>query len=261
MNLGTCVYVPPKGRLNSDAFMSNISAYSSKHPIYFYSDEKGRGIENIIANPEVTRNPHRPWIVNNTIFLFGLKLASDAKLDYMLYCESDSRVKGDHWDGVMFDEMFAGCKEPLCYGTPVAWNISQAGGEALKKVTEFGCRVLNQSGLPMPVYGWHRPGSLDTICVYPNGSLSILHMPTMLEIFNGFDVDIGRAAAQWDAWDLIIGRGIWKKFGVGLFDMFSIATKSYSGYGDAIVNESQRRDMLTGGKVVAAHQFKSDWIP
>lgn len=258
MNLGSIVYVPPKGRLNSDAFMANINAYSSKYPIYFYSDEKGRGIENLIANPEQVRNPRRPWTVNNAIFLFGLKLAADAGLDYMLYFESDSRVRGNHWDGIMFDEAFAGCLEPICYGTPVAWNISQAGRRALTKVTEFGCKVLSLSGIPMPVYGWHRPGSLDTICAYPNGSLSVLHVPTMLEIFSGFELDIGRSASTFDGWDLVIGRGLWQKFGVDLFDRFAVARRSYSGYGDLITTEKERVDMLSNGTHVAIHQVKSD---
>lgn len=253
MNLGSIVYVPPKGRLNSDAFMANISAYSSKYPIYFYSDEKGRGIENLIANPEQCKTRNR-FTVNNCIFLFGLKIAMDAGLDYFQYLESDCRCKGDEWDRVSWED-FKRNPNAIVYGTPVVHNATAGGPKTLKRLIDFAHEYQETTGWPMAVHGGC-PGLPQDLMAYPNGAVAWYETSMMAEIFSGFERDVGGYAMRMGVWDCEIGRGLYRKFGIGLFDKFSYATKTFSGYGETIMSEPERKALLISGKVSIMHQWK-----
>lgn len=256
MNLGSVIYMPPTGMLNSDAALANLSAYTSRYPIFFYSDEKSRGIENVIANPEVTRNPRRPWTINNTIWLFGLKLAMDAKLDYFCYLESDCRVGCNNWDEAGFTEMFNQNTNAVIYGSPVCYNITQQGKDVANKTIDLACKYKAMTGFPMPFYGkW--PGSGDKYALYVNGALGIYKTDVMAEIFSGFQYDIGRAAANFTAWDLAIAHGLWAKYQRELPDKIALSSVWLSQYGNEICSEKERVDMLASGQWKAVHQIKS----
>lgn len=254
MNLGTIVYVPPTGRLNSDAFLANISAYKSRYPIYFYSDEKSRGVENIIANPEVTKNPRRPWTINNAIWFFGLKVAIDAKLDYFCYMEADCRVGCDYWDDAGFTEVEQS-PGAVIYGSPVCYNICAQGKDVANKTIDLACRYKALSGMPMPFYGkW--PGSGDRYALYVNGALGIYKTDVMAEVFAGFDNDIGRSAATFTAWDLAMAHGLWAKYKHELPDKVALSSVWLSQYGNELCSEKDRLEMLASGKFMAIHQCK-----
>lgn len=256
MNLGSIVYVPPSGRLCSDAFMANINAYSSKYPIYFYSDEKGRGIENLIANPDVVKNPRRPWNVNNAVWFFGLKLAMDAGLDYFAYLESDVRVGCNNWDDAGFTEMLEQNPDAVIYGSPVCYNIAQQGKDVANKTIDIACKYKALSGMPMPFYGkW--PGSGDKYALYVNGALGIYKTSVMAEIFSGFDLDIGRAASTFTAWDLAAAHGLWTKYKHELPDKVALSSVWLSQYGNEICSEKERLEMLASGRFKCVHQVKS----
>lgn len=258
---GVVCYVPPSGKLNSEAFLRNVSAWQVNCPIYLYSDQLRDSVTNQIPNPEVVKNPRRWWNVNNCCFYFGLKLAIDAKLEYFLYLESDCRVRGDGWADKMFADAIEQMPNPVIYGSPIIYEIASSGYVPLRRATEFCCKHLSETGLAVPVYGGF-PFRHNQIYTYPNGALGIYHTPTMAEIFHGFDRDIGHCAMNTTAWDIEVGIRLWNKFGLEIFDRFAISHVSYSGCTDQLVTEAERKEMLMRGERVAVHQVKAneDWL-
>lgn len=255
LNLGTICYVPGPGRFNSDSFIKNISDYKTRYPIYLYSDVQGRGVENIVANPEQVRNPRRPWTVNNLVWLFGLKLAMDTGLDYFAYLESDVRVGADYWDEAGFNEMLEQNPDAVLYGSPVCYNICAQGKDVANKTIDLACRYKAISGMPMPFYGkW--PGSGDKYALYVNGALGIYKTSVMAEVFAGFQNNIGVSAATLTAWDLASAHGLWTKYGKDLPDKIGLSSVWLSQYGNEVCSEKERLEMLENGQWLAIHQVK-----
>lgn len=260
MQCATIAYAPPPKSDQAQAFCHNISRYATHYPLHIYSDsDQWAGVKYHIDNPEVVRDARRPFTISNCVFLFGLRLALDLKLDYFLYLEDDCRVRGDQWDKVLFDEFFE-TKDAVVGGSPIAYNIAHSGHAALKRAIEFAWRYQQKTGFAMPLYGGI-PGMGDQIAFYPNGAVAIYHTKTVADMFPGFSDDIGTTARRTTAWDLKIGLEMWRKFGISMFDRFAILTRSYSGYGETLVPEAARRHMLESGRVVAAHQFKGSYEP
>ena len=260
MKVATISYVPPKGRLNSDSFMRNLEAFDTKNQLYLYSDDSAWGL-NSIANPDIVKHPKKHFAVNNLVFLFGLNLAIDLGLDYMLYLESDVRVRGDNWDQIIFDDCFRARKTPLIYGTPVVFNISQSGFSPLRKAVGLVNEFMNVTNCPAVVHGaW--PGSPAHFLLFPNGALGVYHVPTMAKIFDGFRTNIGKSAMEIAAWDHSVGVGMYNLFGSDCIDQFQYATACYSGYGEDMTNHDFRRQLLLNGKCVGVHQCKHDdpWL-
>jgi hypothetical protein len=256
-NLISVGYVPPstKSNLNPIAFVENISAWKCKYPVLLYSDHNYDGF-NKIANPEQVKHPRFPFAVNNAVFLFGLKLAIDSKADYMLYLESDVRVRGHGWDEIIFDDFFRDGKEPILYGTNVSFNISQGGGEVVKRFIDLNHRFIKATGCPPAVHGaW--PGSPEHPILFPNGALTIAKVSFLQEVFGGFEKDIGRSALSHAAFDHEIGVKFWRKYGIEMFDHFQFSTKCYSGYGDTLMDYGQRKEKLLSGQMNAIHQCKT----
>lgn len=254
MKIATISYVPPKGRLNSESYMHNLESYKLTHPLYLYSDDPSWGF-NQIENPEVIRHPKKHFAVNNLVFLFGLNLAMDLGLDYMIYLESDCRMRGDKWDEIITNDCFRENKQPILYGTPVIFNISQSGFTPLRMGLELAHNYLRTTNCPPVVHGaW--PGSPAHFLVFPNGALGVYHVPTLNEIFNGFKADIGRSALDMAAWDHSVGVGFFTKFGVSCCEKFQFSTCSFSGYGDQMTTPEWRKDLLMSGKMVGIHQWK-----
>jgi hypothetical protein len=258
MNLATISYLPPRGQLNSEAFVANLAHWPGSLPLHLYSDDASWGPDiHHVANPEVVRNQKHWFSVNNLVFLFALKLAIDLKLDYFLYLESDARVRGEHWDQIIFDDCFRENRQPLLYGTPVIFNLSQSGPTPLLRGIDIAYRFIAMTGCPTAVHGsW--PGAKFKFALFPNGALGIYHVPTLAQLFQGFEADIGRYAASITAWDCEIGQRFYQYFGDGIFDQFQFATRCYSGYGDELTTLDQRKALLYSGKISAVHQAKTN---
>lgn len=257
MRIGIIAYVPPPKRFQSDAFVANLSHWKTDLPIFLYSDYPRDTSYNHIANPDVVKAAKFPFAVNNCVYLFGLKLAVDAKLDKFLYLEADCRVRGDHWAERIFDDCFRGGNEPLIYGTPVGFNLSQGGGIVVKRFIQLFHNSIQDTGCPPAVHGaW--PGSPLHPILFSNGASSIYDTKLATEIFTGFDKDIGRAAISTPAFDHTWGVGLWKKFGAEMFDHFQYSRITYSGFGDTLMDFHERKTLLLSGKMACVHQIKSD---
>lgn len=256
MKFGTVAYLPPRGKLFSDAFAANIGQFKSRYPIYFISDDGNWKPSRLIDDPEKIGT--RPkWAINNWLFLKSLQLARDVGLEYMIYLEADSRVGCDDWDGALLDEMFARYPSGIdCAGSPVCWDVTSGGREFAKRVIEDACEYQKAGGLPASFHGGKHPHDTSGSCYYPNGSCAIYRMQDMLKLFAGFDRDIIGNARILQPWDMEIGRRLWFNYGPNCVSHVGWLAKAYSGFGNSITTEAERWQMLKDGRKVAVHQIK-----
>lgn len=251
---GIVGYVPPPGRFNSDAFHRNVSAWKTKHRMILFSDADWAGAVKI-PNPEMFKNRHH-YSVNNAVFLIGLHIALEAGMEFFLYLESDCRVRGHEWDQTIFSD-FNTWNSIVAYGSPVIYNQSQNGHENLKRATEMAWNYQSATGLGMPQYGaW--PGAGKEICLYPNGALGVYHTKTVASFFPNSQNDLRRELGGILAWDISIGQGLWKTFGWQVFERVGFSRVTYSGCGESLITQEERKEMLVSGGKVAIHQWKGE---
>lgn len=263
MKIGTIGYVPPAGVGFPDAFLRNLRAYKTEAPIHLYSDAPELyGITHKIPNPgQAVLYRNAPLSINNYVFIQGIELALREGLDFYLYLETDVRVRGDCWDGVLFDEFFKH-DGAVAGGTPSIWNIGMCGAEAAIAALQFSSKVIKKTGRPPLVWsGAGRYGGPIGMYTYPNGAGAVFHTATLAAIFKGYQSDIGAFCANCSAWDVHIGKGLWNEFGVGVFDRLAVLKSEYSGYRDCHYSYTDRIKMLMDGAVVLVHQVKSDFVP
>jgi len=261
MKLGTVAYCPPKNKLNSDAFFSNLQKFPAKHPLYLLSDDPGRNPSRVISNPEnIGRRPH--WALNNILWFEALSLARDVALDAFIYLESDSRVYGDGWDDAVFRDYEGRYPGGIaCAGSLVAWDVNSGGKEFATKVIEKAFRYQEATGIPACFYSGKHPNDCSGGCFYPNGSGAVFDTKAMLAIFTGFDSDIPAYSKRHTAWDMCIGRFLWNYHGPKAVDYVGWLRKSYSGFGDCVVSYEERKNLLLSGQCSIVHQVKDDWTP
>lgn len=259
MKLGTVAYCPPSGVLNSDSFFSNLQKFPAKNPLYLLSDDSSRNPSRLIKNPELLgRKP--PHALNNYLWFSALQTAQDVGLDFGIYMESDSRVGRKDWDTYMFEEFFGRYPSGIaCAGTPVAWDICSGGCAFAKAVIKEAWKYQQASGLPASCYSSKNPHDTSGGCYYPNGSLMIFETAAMMKIFDGFWHDIAAYSKHLTAYDLAIGKFLWNYHGPKAIEHVGWLACSYSGFGNAVLSEKERCELLVSGSKVAVHQIKSEW--
>lgn len=257
MKLGTVVYIPPKGVLNSDAFFANISGIKPEYPLYLFSDDPRWNPSQLIKWPEFpSKKP--PWTINNFLFFKALEIARAADLDYYLFMESDSRVAGDQFDLWIFNDFFSRYPKGIaCAGTPVAWDIAAGGREFAKRVVSEAWRYQNATGIPMSFYSGKNPMDCSGGAYYPNGSLAVYETKAMNLVFGGFDVDILNFSRRLTAFDLALGRSLWHYHHEKAVDHVGWLSSCYSAYGNCVTTEAERLQFLADKKFAAVHQIKS----
>jgi len=261
MNIGTITYCPPKGVLNSDAFYDNVSKSKAHHPLFLFSDDPRWNPSQLIQWPEFSGK--RPgWTINNFVFFKALEIARAAKLDYYIFLESDSRVFGEAWDDIVFTEYFQRYPNGIaCAGTPVCWDVCSGGREFAKKVIAEAFAFQTATGIPMSFFSGKNPMDCSGAALYVNGSGAVYQTAALLSVFAGFDLDIAGYSKRITAYDLSIGRALWSYHGAKAVNYIGWLAKTYSAYGDCIMNANERKELLLSGKIVCGHQFKDDWIP
>lgn len=276
-------YVPPPKYGFPAAFLTNLQRYKTRHPLILFSDHadqyKAAGVPLPmipILNPEQQKDAtyvhgeKNNWSVNNIIFLTALRIALRGEYSHILYLEEDCRVNQDAWDGVIYNEYLAvmGNMNPdeciggsiVCFGPYNYTRLAAVRWEALVS------RNMKRN-FPIPTYG--SGGSLEEFepIVLVNGALGIYPMALMAKLFDLENT--AREAAVITAWDFEIGRRIWKIWKEGVFDHVLLLQTMFSTYGNRLTTEEERKAMLSPEgldigdgrmmKVVAAHQFKSEW--
>lgn len=256
MKVGTITYSPPRGKLNSEAFMENLAKFKATYPLYVLSDDQSWNPSQVIPNPEIIgRRP--AWGLNNLLFFEALLVAKKAGLEYFLYIESDSRVGCDGFDDRIFSEFFNRYRNGIaCAGSPVAWDICSGGRDFAARVIDQVFRYQSAGALPACIYSSKHPFDQSGGCYYPNGSLAVYKTEAMCTVFGGFDNDLPSFSKQITAYDLALGKFLWNYHGPRAVEHVGWLTSCYSGYGNAITTEKERLQMLVDGSKVAIHQVK-----
>lgn len=274
-------YVPPPTYGFPAAFITNLQRFATKYPLVLFSDHADQYAAAKVPLPMIPiLNPEQQkgatykhgekngWSVNNIIFLTALRIAQRGGYSHILYLEEDCRVNQHNWDAVMFDEFVAKSGEQrdecvggsvVCFGPYNYTRLAAIKWEALV------ARNVKRN-FPIPTYG--SGGSLEEFepIVLVNGALGIYPMDLMEKLFDLNNT--AATAAEITAWDFAIGQRMWKIWKEATFDHVLLIESSFSTYGNRLTTELERQAMLTTGldigdgrvmKVVAAHQFKSEW--
>ena len=261
--VATIVYLPPRTLPYSAAFRANIAQFEIAYPIHFLSDSADDKFAHQIAPPDkvgvntIGRKP--PWTISNYCFLKSLQLAVQKNLEWMLFLEADCRVNGDKWDAAIWNE-FQNFPAARMGGTPVCWSLNTGGRDLAMRIVDYAASYQKRAGIPMAIHGPHgNLGRAGPPCLYPNGAAAIYNVPLLARFFPDFTTD--SYATRLTAWDMHIGHCMRDTFGDGVTERIAGLTSVFSGYGDNVLTEPERKEWLHSKRIVAVHQIKDSWTP
>lgn len=264
MKIATLAYLPPSRVPFAAAFIANIREHKAEFPLLLFSDSfVGEGVE-IVANPERYARGGKPWVISNYCFLKAIQVAVRHGLDWMILMEADCRINGSGWDKKMWDE-FSTFNGALMGGTPVCWNLNRGSRILTMKLIAYANDYQVRAGIPMAIHGVHgglsaaRQGGHYQPCLYPNGAAAIYSVELLTRIFPNYGNDA--SCVSMTAWDMHIGYRMHNIFGDEMPDKVAAMASIFSGYGEEILAEHERREWLHSGRICAVHQIKDNWKP
>lgn len=273
MKLLSIGYVPPPKLPCATAFYENMRQFKCKHERILLSDHDWPDTFKLKLSPEAPYadgKPHK-FAINNVLFFTCLRVAAERGYSHMIYLEADCRVGCDYWDDIMFAEHFSVGRPLVCSGSLACYNPANYSLKAMQRweklvvdnAIKWQKKPYDQCRLNMPIatYGWKGASEKSPSCVFPNGALSILNVEWMKELFPLMSTGAVKLAETQGPFDMAIGILAWEKLKEDAYEVMAHLNCIYSGYSDVITTESERQEMLTSGRVCAAHQFKSDWRP
>lgn len=284
--LGVVGYCPPPSFPGASAFLENFNLFRPAGEAVIYSDHAPYNFIPVLDPEKIEGKDKNPqWAVNNAIFAAGVCLAARTGLTHMIYIEADCRFGCKGWDSIIFDEYFRLPFPPIAAGSLVAHACVNGGRKFYDRFTDMiASNRHSKKAHPIPIYGVPvpdekrslfpdlspsviEPGSKNDAfkpAVYPNGALGVYDVAWLCEIFGiGPDGKFKEGRHMMEivlsvAWDHVIGRRLYDRFGADVFDVVAHLNSCYSGYGNRLNTESERLQMLRDGKCVGVHQVKSD---
>ena len=252
--LAVVAYLPPEKVTGAKAFLENVTKFDTKNELILYADTPAHPEAFQIDDPETCKGQANKLAVNNCVFLFGLKIAINRKIDFMLYLEADCRVNGSGWDGILFDEFLAN-PDALLGGSPVIRNVNEASEIEKLKSNQMSIKFTQDTKIPMIFQMGDNMGFM----LHPNGAIGIYSTALLAKIFPGYEDPI-KNAYTYTAWDLEIGAHLAKQ-GYDPFAIFATLTKSYSGWKNQVLSSKERKQLMAKRGFVAIHQVKDEWAP
>lgn len=265
MNIATVAYLPPDHVPFASAFRENIRQFKTTYPLLLFSDQPDRSDMETITSPEKFKKQGRSWNISNYCFLKAIQMAVKHNLDWMILMEADCRVNGDDWDHKMAAE-FSQFGKAVMGGTPVCWNLNRGGRALTMRIIDYASDYQKRAGVPVSFHGVHggliglsQPATYQQPCLYPNGAAAIYSVELLKRAFPGYADD--GLASQITAWDMYLGYQMHNFYGDEVASKVAALASVFSGYGDEILSEQERRDWLKTGRVCAVHQIKDGWKP
>lgn len=261
MNPVSICYLPPSPVGNVDSFKANLKKFGRRFPLicYGWQLEDPHAVQ-LKQNPEYLKsNAQNKLALANATFFTGVRIAADQGYTHIIVLEVDCRVGCHDWDGIMWDEMLKKNPEAIMAGSPVVFNPAAWSRAATDAYEKFLARTYPRV-CPMPVAGSGRLAEKQHTAAFTNGALSIYRMDWLMKTFSAEMERTVDLAIRCRAWDYEIGLRLWNEFDLKAYDHIVSLNRSYSGYGELMTTESERKAWLSEGKVVAVHQVKSDWI-
>lgn len=255
MKVASLSYVPP-GNLNAAAFVRNILYYVSTHPVIWFSEREYPGLDIIkIPDPTNLKLSRNRVSLHNRLFLHAVKIAQEQKLQRFLYLESDCRCGRDGWDEVLFNEA-APYTDMFAAGTPSLYNTTRLTKSQSVAISAARDAYTTATGFKVPVYDPPIPRPIG--CWFIMGAGAVYSTAVTAEIFMGFERDAHQKAITTPAFDLFLGMRCFQLFGANAIKKLPFLPSVFSSFGDKILNEQQRVDLIKSGRVALVHQIKSD---
>lgn len=255
MTAATLVYVPKLDRLWPRFFLQNIGHYSHEYPIMFFSDyNKGKYSDFIhIPSPDPLKKSKNKTACQNYLFIHALRIARDAGLSRFIYLESDCRVGCDNWDKLMLDEWVDGS---VVMGTPNLFNTTDMPRVHWPRIESYLADYTAATGLPVAQFLANPKTRKLGSCMFMMGAGAIYDTAKTLELFPGFDSCISSYACRTAAFDLHIGLRLFQMHSIAALDKMPFLARSFSGFGNKVLNLGQRVERLRTGKSCLIHQYK-----
>ena len=264
LKLGIIGYIPPPNIGYPEAFLQNMADYPAKYQMILFSDHTYPGILKIAASPEIAKTPTNKMAVNNLIFWTAIRIAAANKFTHIILIEPDCRVIAEGWDEIIYREFFEKNAEAITGGSVAIFNPCSHSGDGARRFEKYVIETAKDRKMPLSVTGSSNLAEFRDSCVFPNGAFAIYQMDWMLKTFPqaiGPTKEYYELAQTSKTWDYEIAIRLWNQFKVETYDKVVSIGCIYSGYGDVMSTEVQRRDMLRHKTVIGVHQIKSDWIP
>lgn len=255
MRLASLLYVPKLDRLYPRFTLQNFRAFKTHYPIIYYSDYGGAGYEDFlrIPAPDAMKQSKNKTATQNYLFLHGLRIAKELQLDRFIFLENDCRVGRDYWDSDMFDEVD---HQFVVAGTPNLFNTQDFPKEHWPALHEYMSAYTAKTGLPVAQFLCNEKTRRLGSCMFQMGAGAVYDTERCFELFPGFETCIGSYACRTAAFDLHIGLKMFQQFGTDALKWMPFLTKSFSGFGNKVLNLEQRKERLLSGKACLIHQFK-----
>lgn len=253
MRVWIIAYVPPDKLPYAKAFKTNITHYKTEWPIHLFDDSVG--------DPEKYTKEGEHFRLTNWTFLQAMRIADEARCDYMIFMEADSRVGCHAWDRRIIDEFMA-WPGAICGGTPVVWNFNRTSPELTKRTIRYAHHYQSKTGLPMAFHGQHgylkgsKVEGHHPYCLYPSGGVGIYEMDFLRRSFPNFK-DEGDPGLD-TAWDMQVGFKLHEFYGEDIVKKCAGLSCSFSGYMDEVLSLEERMESLQSGRFVAVHQIKTE---
>jgi hypothetical protein len=249
-----------------DSFLQNMKDYPSKHPLVMFSDQdNGIGVLRLGGNVEGAKTDTNKMAVNNIVFWTGMRIAAASGFTHVLLLENDCRVNCEHWDDVIWNEFLEKNPNAIAGGSIAVFNPCSVSGDAARRFEMFLIETARDRVMPLSVTGSANLAETRPSCVFPNGAFAIYRMDWLIKSFPDF---ISNDMAKFYAfvqrnktWDYLIGDKLWEEFGDGAYDRVVSIGCIYSGYGNVMSSEDERKELLTSRRIVGVHQIKTDWKP
>jgi hypothetical protein len=264
--LGILAYVAPRGLANADAFFANIRNFPTKHELVIYSDndysKEWPGMTKLNGTVEVAKTDTNRMAVNNLVFFTGLRIAANRGFTHVLILEHDCRVGVAGWDEIIWQEFLSKNPEAIMGGSLVVFNPCSFSRKGAELFEELLIGTKPKRFLPLSVFGPNPPGWKRISCVFPNGCFAIYRMDWLLKTFpeiTGTPEQYIGLSMKLKTWDYAIGFRLWQEFNEDTYGKVVHLDSAYSGYGNILSTEEERKQWVSEGKIVGVHQIKSDW--
>lgn len=273
MNLATLAYIPGQHFGHPQVFLDNLSKFPTKYPLITFSHFNDKADVHI-GNPEIVAGARnndgttKHYAISNLIFFTALRIARAKGLTHIIYIEPDSRVGATHWDERMFEEFFHSNRPTVLGGSICVYGPCASGSKATQRWMRFmqeelvkplpeAYRQFGKSAYRAPINCYGKDDEIlnRKTCVFSMGSLSVIDVPYITSLFPLENT--GGLAEKAGPWDLEIGFRLWDALQEHSYDVVHHISCILSTYGDGIMNEAERLELLRQKQVVAIHQVKS----
>lgn len=264
--LGVLCYIAPPNLANADSFFANMRKCPAKNRLLLYSDhdysKEWPGIFKLNGTVEVAKTDKNKMAVNNLVFFTGLRLAANYQFTHVMIVEHDCRVSTPAWDETIWQEFLSKNPDAIMGGTMVFFNPCSFSRQAAERYELMVVETKPKRLMPFSTCGTSDLARKYNSCIFPNGAFAIYRMDWLLKTFPeiiGTPEQYISLAMNLKTWDYAIGVRLWNEFKEDTYKKVVNLESVYSGYGNIMCSEEERRQWLEEGKIVGVHQIKSTW--